>query len=177
MSIKQTSALIFVLLLGASVLYSQEGWRRVFNALNGDTYDVMRIQHMKHGVRRVWIRGGHKASPAVLHALGALDARNSDTVGKPTSALTPAEVSAYLGEPVDTIPLQFTEKDSLLLHTTEEYNVQLEEFDCSQRRSRTLAFTAYFYDGHPESENLDSSWQFVPPETVWDTVLNYVCSH
>ncbi len=166
-------ATIFGLLLVGVVAYSQEGWKVVYRLDDGTIFSVMRIQHMKHGIRRAWIKFENAPNHAALDALKRRNFGNNAT-----GTISDADLAAYLGKPIDTNIGRFTEKDSLFLYKTMRSTASLMEFDCNQRRSRTLQYTEYFFDDHAESKaHVDSTWEFTNPESTGDSILNYICKH
>jgi hypothetical protein len=52
----------------------------------------------------------------------------------------------------------------------------LSEFDCASRQSRVLTLTVYFTDGNNETENKVTEWKYVVPETVGESILDFVCN-
>ena len=170
MNTKWYNAAILGLLLIAGAVYSQDGWKTILSIPYGDKYLVSRIQHMKHGIIRAWIKRVSDVDVPTSDALRRL--------GHPVPSLLPDMISFL--DSIDPLMGHNEYQDSLLLSRTIDYSLDLEEFDCSERRKRTLTYTTYFDDGQavrvPPNEK-DSVWQFVIPETAWDSVLNYICKH
>lgn len=56
---------------------------------------------------------------------------------------------------------------------------KLEEYDCAQRRSRSLQSTAYFRDARsvPETIAETEQWSYVTPETSGEWMLDFVCGN
>jgi len=51
-----------------------------------------------------------------------------------------------------------------------------EEFDCRERRTKTLQVTVHFTDG--DTANGDTiSWKFVIPQSILETIYDYVCTN
>lgn len=58
------------------------------------------------------------------------------------------------------------------------YNLNLVEYDCSEKKNRTLSLIQYDEDGQataPISEYLPSKWDYVVPATLAEAVLDIVC--
>lgn len=53
----------------------------------------------------------------------------------------------------------------------------LNEYDCAERRSRSVQLTAYFFDPteSPVTSAGDMTWEYVVPGTSGESVLNFVC--
>jgi hypothetical protein len=52
----------------------------------------------------------------------------------------------------------------------------LSEFDCSSKQTRILTITVYFKDGKVETESAGTDWRYVVPDTVGDSILDFVCA-
>jgi hypothetical protein len=57
------------------------------------------------------------------------------------------------------------------------YSKALEEFDCNEKKIRTLSLIDYTEDGTTilYGETKESEWKYVVPESVGEKELNYAC--
>ena len=57
----------------------------------------------------------------------------------------------------------------------EDRMLALTEYDCSGRRYRPLQLTTYYRNGQNVSNPGDRVWAYVPPDSVVESQLEYVC--
>jgi hypothetical protein len=51
----------------------------------------------------------------------------------------------------------------------------LKEFDCSETKTRTITLTEYYEGAEPYTEQIDSGWKYVAPDSIDGALLQYVC--
>ncbi len=64
---------------------------------------------------------------------------------------------------------------SLALQTKEL--VTLEEYDCSEGKSRVISITDYKSNGEISTSNVRGEWTYHIPETVGEVIADYLCEH
>lgn len=58
--------------------------------------------------------------------------------------------------------------------TFAQKEVELDEFNCEQRRERTIDFTFYYKDGSTSTIDSTMQWRRIVPGTVYERVLQYL---
>jgi len=64
-----------------------------------------------------------------------------------------------------------------LTYTMSHYYLSDYEFDCSEKRIRTLQNNFYYTDYTSDKDAGEHSWSYIAPDTVESVLLEYVCKY
>jgi len=169
-SMKRFVIVILLILVTARVGKTQTKWQLVATSSNNTKTYVSRIQPMKNGHKRVWVKVVYSQPQNVILAMK----RRLAYIGGDYDTLM-----ALINEDPDAARLASGTDSVLVAQTVGEKQV-LDEIDCDSVRYLHLQGTYYYLDGHAgeiQPFSMISTWTYANPDTPGDKIIQYVCSH